>query len=354
MKVPPPSLGIGMYQHDIKEKVLEERLGAVLEEVVSEVGADVNSASEHVLGRASGLKAPQAAAIVKYRDANGPFRCLEDLKTVKGIGAVTFQNAAGFLRVTGSEPLDSTIVHPEQYVICRELLKAITKSSHKLSNSDISSLLFSDQLRRAVLECSWSSIQSEVCGGKEDVETLKTIAKWVSDSTFCSTATSDVRGIRGVAPRLLRKGIPEPADLCAGAVVEGTVRNITSFGVFVDIGAGEDALLHKSQYGPKTASGFVIGERLSEVTIIGVNADRGGKISLTLRKDSKAPSNPSRGGSGVTANASSSTTNSSQQQSGSGDSSSSHKKVRKRQLHTSSSQKEENGRDRQKRHKTDR
>lgn len=196
---------------------------------------------------------------------------------------MTFQNAAGFLRVIGEEPLDRTIVHPEQYAVTRELLQTLMGSAKKLSSAEISALLFSDRLVAAVRNCTWSTIQASASGGAQSVETLQTIAKWVSDDTYSSTATSDVRGIRGVAPRLHRRGLPRPEDLTVGAVVEGTVRNITSFGVFVDIGAGDDALLHKSQYGEKERVGFVIGEQLPAVTILSVSSERGGKISLTLK-----------------------------------------------------------------------
>jgi protein Tex len=266
-------------------------------------GADVNTASQHILARASGLSSSQAAAIVKHRAQHGPFPNLEALKKVKGIGPMTFQNAAGFLRVIGEEPLDRTIVHPEQYAVTRELLRALTGGSgsgKKLSSADISSLLFSPRLVQAVAGCDWASVQASVGGGALSVEALQTLARWVSDNTFSSTATADVRGIRGVAPRLQRTSLPQPADLTAGSVVEGTVRNITSFGVFVDIGAGDDALLHKSQYADKERVGFVIGERLPAVTILGVSAERGGKISLTLKPTGNSVAGGGGGGGGGT------------------------------------------------------
>ena len=242
----------------------------------------MNTATPHVLGRISGLTASQAAAIVRYRAKHGRFRCREDLKRVEGIGAGTFRNVAGFLRVEGTNPLDATVVHPEQYTATRELIQAVL-GRRTLSDEDLAKVLFTEQLRAAFSSCDWTRLQAEVCGGAVDVAILQTVSRWVSDRTFCSTAMWDVRGIRGVAPRLVRRGLPRPADLRPGATLGGTVRNITSFGVFVDIGAGEDALLHRSEYAGK-ADGFVIGEWLPSVTILTVSTKKGGKISLTLRK----------------------------------------------------------------------
>ena len=247
----------------------------------SNAGADVNTATSHVLGRVSGLTASRAVAIVEYRAKHGLFQCREDLKCVKGIGPITFRNVAGFLRVEGTNPLDATVVHPEQYTASRELIQAAL-GRRTLSDEDLAKVLFTEQLRAAFSSCDWTRLQSEVCGGAVDVVGLQTIGRWVSDSSFCSTAMWDVRGIRGVAPRLVRRGLPRPADLRPGATLGGTVRNITSFGVFVDIGAEEDALLHRSEYAGK-ADGFVIGEWLPSVTILAVSAEKGGKISLTLR-----------------------------------------------------------------------
>eukprot|EP00602_Paraphysomonas_sp_CaronLab_P001578 CAMPEP_0185030632 /NCGR_PEP_ID=MMETSP1103-20130426/17609_1 /TAXON_ID=36769 /ORGANISM="Paraphysomonas bandaiensis, Strain Caron Lab Isolate" /LENGTH=802 /DNA_ID=CAMNT_0027565833 /DNA_START=132 /DNA_END=2540 /DNA_ORIENTATION=+ len=275
VKVPPASLGIGMYQHDIKEKVLEKRLGAVLEEVVSEVGADVNTASEHILSYASGIGRAQAKAIVQHRVANGPFSSLEDLKSVRGIGKIAFQNSAGFLRILGgSEPLDGTIVHPEMYDCARSLLRAVCNNS----NANVRSLLFSESLRRALESCNWSLLASSL---REDVDQLRTIGRWLSDPIYSSTAHSDVRGIRGVPPQLLRRSIPPPGNFAVGDEVVGTVRNITSFGTFVDIGAEDDALLHKSKYGARAITGFVIGESVNVKILSIERAGKGQKIALT-------------------------------------------------------------------------
>lgn len=294
VKVPPPSIGVGMYQHDIKEKVLEQRLGSILEEVVSEIGVDVNSASKHVLSYVSGINKSQAASIIQHRIAHGPFRSREEIMGVKGVGRVSFQNAAGFLRVmNGEEPLDSTILHPEKYSLMKSLLGLVfaSKSSPDsrskkrkmnsiphLSNQEIANLLFTSRLRDGLIHCNWDDLKNHL---NEDVESLKLYAKWISDPYYSSTDEMDLRGRKGIPPFLSKKCLLSPNEYQPGLLVRGVVRNITSFGTFIDIGAEEDGFLHRSKYGSRSAGGFVIGEQL-QCRVLLIDAERGGKISLEL------------------------------------------------------------------------
>lgn len=321
VKVPPPSLGVGMYQHDIKEKILEQRLGNVLEEVVSEIGSfffpllshlaagvDVNTASLHVLSYASGINKSQAAAIITHRSTRGPFRSREEIQKVKGIGKISYQNAAGFLRIMdGDEPLDSTIVHPEKYSVLKSLLSLIISSppstplasestllpkkrkkpssqsgaGRLLSNEEIKQLLFTQQLRDQFRHCNWSDLSSQL---QEDIDSLKLLSRWITDPLFNASHDLDLRGRKGIPPYLARKCLLSPEDYQPGLIVQGIVRNITSFGTFVDIGAEEDGFLHKSKYGSRGVGGFVIGEMI-HCQVLLIDKERGGKISLGLIED---------------------------------------------------------------------
>jgi uncharacterized protein len=271
------------------------------------LGADVNTASQHILGYASGINKSQAAAIIKHRIENGPFRNRGEIKNVKGIGKIAYQNAAGFLRVMdGDEPLDTTIVHPEKYDATKSLLyyvlfgspegggeitekpkkKKSARSQPLISNQQIKEVLFSQRLRAQLELCNWTFLSVLL---NESVETLHLISKWISDPLFNAVDNSDIRGIKGIPPVLTRRSILAPTDFHIGLIVKGTVRNITSFGTFVDIGAEEDALLHRSQYGPRKDIGFVIGEMIT-CQIINIDAERGGKMSVSLNVSSTFPS----------------------------------------------------------------
>jgi protein Tex len=271
-------------------------------------GVDINTASSHVLSYASGINKSQAAAIVEHRVSHGPFRSREEIKNVKGIGRIAFQNSAGFLRVMdGIEPLDSTIVHPEKYSIVKSLLTLVSapvpsdsdspapapppekktrkKTSSRtnpplLPNSQLHSLLFSQQLRHNFLHCNWVDLSLRL---NEEMESLKLLSKWISDPFYNSTSDMDLRGMKGVAPLLTKKCLLSPQDYQQGLRVRGVVRNITSFGAFVDIGAKEDALMHRTKYGSRHYSGFVIGEVIF-CRVLAIDPDRG-KISLVLAEE---------------------------------------------------------------------
>ena len=210
----------------------------------------------------------------------------------------------------GVEPLDSTIVHPEKYCVLKSLLSLITSSppstplasesaalskkrkkpssqsfpsgaGRLLSNEEIKQLLFTQQLRDQFRHCNWSDLSSQL---QEDVDSLKLLSRWITDPLFNASHDLDIRGRKGIPPHLARKCLLSPEDYQPGLVVQGIVRNITSFGTFVDIGAEEDGFLHRSKYGSRDVGGFVIGEMI-RCQVLLIDKERGGKISLGLIED---------------------------------------------------------------------
>jgi len=238
VKVEPESLGLGMYQHDINSKVLHTALSGVVESCVSSVGVDLNTASSSLLGRVAGLTKTSAKKIVTYREKNGAFPHRDALRQVTGIGAKSYEQCAGFLRVyNGSEPLDTTEVHPESYDTARSILKHL--------GTDAGSLL-SKKTTTVELEESRSKL-----GGGASAEEL---SKHLVIGSF--EVEQVLRSLRkpGHDPRdefdapMMRDGkMTKLSDLVMGTPVSGVVRNVVPFGAFVDIGVGTSGLFHISQ-----------------------------------------------------------------------------------------------------------
>lgn len=246
VKVPPMHLGIGMYQHDVTSKLLTTSLDCVVMECVSFVGVDLNVASEIILRKVSGLNKSRSAAIVQHRENVGPFRSREDLKSVKGIGPISFQQCAGFVRIvpqtlrqktnmnslTAICPLDSTTVHPESYNLAKKLL-----SLAKLDLADIGSGGFITSLKSFVFKTG-INVLSEKCGCTD--KTLQTIL----DSLY-QPLDFDFRA--QFDKPLFRKGFTSIDCLKSGEMLTGSVLNVTPFGAFVDIGVGISGLVHTSR-----------------------------------------------------------------------------------------------------------
>jgi uncharacterized protein len=212
VKVPPASLGVGMYQHDISQKALEKRLDTVVSTVVSNVGVDVNTASVALLRHISGLNKKTAMGIYQHARKKGRFRNRQDLKNVTGIGPKSFEQAAGFLKIIGgNEKLDETSVHPESYSLARKVLR---DSSYK---SDL----------------------------KEENDIIKQIQFFLKNKQY------DPRGKAGT---IINSGPKDIRELKVGSKIRGTVTNCTNFGAFLDIGVGTSALLHNSQIGKAPVS----------------------------------------------------------------------------------------------------
>ena len=266
VKIPPQSIGVGQYQHDLDQHELARALGNVVEDVVNRVGVDVNTASASLLGYVSGITPAVAKNIVAYREENGAFADRKQLTKVPKLGPKAFLNAAGFLRIAGGKnPLDATSVHPESYDVARSVLERAGVGANDL-----------------------------VRGGVPDIEKRIGSVASLAGELGCGVLTLiDIVGELKKPGRDPRDDAPEVVfsraalsidDLEPGMELMGTVRNVVDFGAFVDIGVHQDGLVHIS----KLAKRFV--KHPSDVVTVGdtvkvwierVDRDRG-KISLTM------------------------------------------------------------------------
>ena len=268
VKIPPQSIGVGQYQHDLDQAELSRTLGNVVEDVVNRVGVDVNTASASLLSYVSGITPTVARNIVAYREEHGAFADRGELKKVPQLGPKAFLNAAGFLRITGGKnPLDATAVHPESYAVATAVLERAGVTA--------------DELTR---------------GGVPDIEGRVGSVGALAGELGCGALTLiDIISELKKPGRDPRDDAPEPVfsraalsidDLQPGMELTGTVRNVVDFGAFVDVGVHQDGLVHIS----KLANRFV--RHPSDVVAVGdtvtvwverVDRDRG-KISLTMVK----------------------------------------------------------------------
>lgn len=232
IKIDPQSIGVGQYQHDLPKKRLGERLSFVVEKAVNLVGVNINTASPVLLTNVSGLTMAMANSIVSYRQEHGKITSRQEIKKIPKIGAKSFEQAAGFLRIEdGIEPLDRTGIHPESYDIARQVLQIL-----HLKEEDMGT----EQAKKVLSQTSIQDLQNQVSC---DDYTLKDILDAIG------TPLRDYRD-QNDAP-LLRKDILSMEDLHVHDQLEGTVRNVVDFGAFVDIGLHEDGLIHISQMSRK-------------------------------------------------------------------------------------------------------
>ena len=231
VKIDPKSVGVGQYQHDVSQKKLETSLSQVVESVVNYVGVDLNTASVSLLQYISGMNKTAAANIVKYREENGKFNNREELKKVPRFGDKTFQQAIGFLRIDGENPLDRTSIHPESYEVTYNLLQHLNLSVNELGT---------EQLKQRLVQMDQEDISKKLSVG---LPTLKDII----DSLI-----KPFRDPRDELPKpIFYKNILKIEDLKPGMQLKGTVRNIVDFGAFVDIGVKEGGLVHISEMSEK-------------------------------------------------------------------------------------------------------
>ena len=256
VKIDPQSIGVGLYQHDVNQKLLGEALDGVVESVVNRVGVDLNTASAALLTHVAGIGPKLAANIVAHRDSNGPFADRQSLKKVAGLGPKAFEQSAGFLRVRGGpNPLDSSAIHPESYQIAQAVLK-----------------------RAKVKMDSVAAIREQALASLRQAESAQALAEALDTGVPTLTDIFEQLVRPGRDPRadlpapLLRRDVLSMNDLQVGMTLSGTVRNVVDFGSFIDIGVKQDGLLHRSQ----TPRGTVlsVGDVI-EVTIVSVEADRG-------------------------------------------------------------------------------
>jgi protein Tex len=277
VKIDPKSIGVGQYQHDVNQSELARTLDAVVEDCVNSVGVDLNTASALLLARVSGLSNAVANSIVRWRDSNGAFRNRQQLLDVAGLGAKTFEQAAGFLRIRdGDNPLDLSGVHPETYPVVQRML---------------------DKLQRPA---------SEVMGKSDVIRTLKPEA--FADEKFGAITVKDILAELekpGRDPRpdfkvaRFNDDVEDIKDLQAGMVLEGTVSNVAQFGAFVDLGVHQDGLVHVSQLSSKfvnDAREVVKTGDIVKVKVLEVDLPRK-RISLTMKLDA-APAQKGQGGKG--------------------------------------------------------
>lgn len=228
VKIDPKSVGVGQYQHDVSQKRLSESLHFVVETAVNRVGVNVNTASSSLLQYVAGLTKTAANNIVKKREEEGKFTSRVQLKKVPRLGAKTYEQAIGFLRVLdGKQPLDRTGIHPENYDEVKKLLVKLGFGTEDLG---------SDQLREALNGLNLKAVSEELTIGEL---TLKDII---------DALVRPERDPRDDLPRpLLKKDVLKLEDLKAGMELQGTVRNVVDFGAFVDIGVKQDGLVHISK-----------------------------------------------------------------------------------------------------------
>ncbi len=267
IKIDVKSIGVGQYQHDMPEKRLEEVLGGVVEDCVNSVGVDLNTASASLLSYVAGLNKGIAKEIIAYR-AKQPFSRREDLLNVKKLGAKAFEQCAGFLRIVGGNVLDNTGVHPESYPAVEKLL-AFTG----YTLSDVAAGKIGD-IRAKIEEKGWDNAAKECGVGVPTVQDIVT------------ELLKPGRDIRDSLPKpILRSDLMDLADLKEGMEINGTVRNVIDFGVFVDIGVHQDGLVHISQisdnYIKHPSDVLKVGD-LVKVKVLGVDTVKK-KISLTMK-----------------------------------------------------------------------
>jgi uncharacterized protein len=228
VKIEPKAVGVGQYQHDVSQKRLAESLTAVVESAVNHVGVDVNTASVSLLQYVSGISASVAKNIVKRREEQGRYRNREELKEVPRLGAKTFEQCIGFLRIPdGENPLDRTPIHPESYPVVERLLAALDSQPEEIGTESLN-----QKLRQVDVEAMAERLE---CG----VPTLRDII---------SALLRPGRDPRDELPApIFRSDVLKPEDLKPGMQLKGTVRNVVDFGVFVDIGLKNDGLVHISK-----------------------------------------------------------------------------------------------------------
>lgn len=232
VKIDPKSIGVGQYQHDVNQKELENALTFVVETAVNQVGVDVNTASKSLLQYVSGLSGAIAQNIIDYREENGAIKHNKEISKVKRLGAKTFEQSIGFLRVVnGTEPLDNTSIHPESYAATYNLLESLN-----LSISDLGSEKLKQELSNINIENIATKLEIGVPTLEDIIKSLMAPNRDPRDEYETPILKSDVLSIE---------------DLTEGMKLSGTVRNVVDFGAFVDIGVKQDGLVHVSKLSKK-------------------------------------------------------------------------------------------------------
>ena len=267
VKIDPKAIGVGQYQHDLKEAELDEALSGVIEDCVNAVGVDVNTASPSLLSHVAGVNATVAKNIVTYREENGAFASRAALKKVPKLGPKAFEQCAGFLRIPGGkDSIENTGIHPESYAAAKTLLNRFELTPAEAATG---------MLQKEAELVGYAKLAKELDIGEP---TLKDMIRELSKPG------RDPRD--ELPPPLLRTDVVEMDDLVPGMELKGTVRNVTDFGAFVDIGVHRDGLVHISQMAQRRVNHPSEIVRVGDVVTVWVlevekNKNR---ISLTMRK----------------------------------------------------------------------
>ena len=277
VKIDPKSIGVGQYQHDVNQSELARSLDAVVEDCVNGVGVDLNTASVPLLTRVSGLSASVAKAVVRWREAHGAFSNRQQLLQVTGLGAKTFEQSAGFLRINGGDnPLDMTGLHPETYPVVAQIMATTGKPARELMG------------RAEMLK----TLRPELFANAQfGVITVKDILAELEKPK------RDPRPDFKVAR--FNEGVNDIKDLREGMELEGTVSNVAAFGAFVDLGVHQDGLVHVSQLSNRfvtDAREIVKTGDIVKVRVVEVDVARK-RIALTMKLD--APMSRQGGGQGA-------------------------------------------------------
>lgn len=265
VKIDPKSIGVGQYQHDVNQKDLSSALTFVVETAVNQVGVDVNTASKSLLQYVSGLTSTIAQNIIDYKEENGPIKHHKEISRIKRLGAKTFEQSIGFLRIVdGEEPLDNTAIHPESYDVAYRMLHQLD-----LTAQDIGSI----KLKNTLSNVNISTLVSQLNIGeptlKDIIQSLIAPNRDPRDEFETPILKSDVLSIE---------------DLSKGMKLNGTVRNVVDFGAFVDIGVKQDGLVHISKLSKKFVKNpmdmISVGD-IVEVWILDIDENKG-KVSLTM------------------------------------------------------------------------
>ncbi|WP_300262795.1 RNA-binding transcriptional accessory protein Tex [Clostridium sp.] len=271
VKIDPKAIGVGQYQHDVTQKKLDESLAGIVEDCVNNVGVDLNIATPSLLSYISGINSSIAKNIVDYREENGKFKSRKELLKVKRLGQKAYEQCAGFLRVMESkEALDNTSVHPESYGVAKELIKILGYTEEDLKNGKLV------DIDERVKQKGISNLAKELEIGEP---TLNDIIKEIKKPG---------RDPREELPKpIFKSGVIEMKDLKPGMILMGTVRNVSDFGAFVDIGVHQDGLVHKSQMSDRFVKHPLdivkVGD-VVEVRILDVDLKRK-RISLSMKKE---------------------------------------------------------------------
>ena len=274
VKIDPKSIGVGQYQHDVNQTELARTLEAVVEDCVNAVGVDLNTASVPLLSRVSGLSGGVAKSVVRWREAHGAFQNRQDLLKVTGLGAKTFEQSAGFLRIRGgNNPLDMTGVHPETYPVVEAIMAKVAQPVENVMGR-------ADMLK---------TLRPEMFANEKfGVITVKDIL------IELEKPGRDPRPDFKVAR--FNDGVDDIRDLKEGMILEGTVSNVAAFGAFVDLGVHQDGLVHVSQLSNKfvtdareiVKTGDIVKVKVTEVDVARK------RIGLTMKLNDAAPANAQR------------------------------------------------------------